>query len=109
MLLPDQPLAYDLALWAVFVGIVFGAAYRGRWAGLVLGHLGVAVAVFAFDCLWIESEMSRSGWDPGSGPDRDFAFMIVTLMRVVLFNAVLLPVGLAALRLAARKPRPASP
>jgi hypothetical protein len=62
----------------------------------VAPHLLVAVAVVLLDVQWIQSEMREPGWS--GEPDQDIVFAIGVLLRVVLVNAVLLPVGLIALR-----------
>jgi hypothetical protein len=86
-----QLLSYPLAAWAVFLAITIIAAFAGRGWGIFAGHFAVAFAVMWFDVQWIQSEMAVPDW--GGAPDQDFIFMIGVVIRVLLINAVLLPIA----------------
>ena len=88
---------YGALAWATFVAITIASVLLLRATGMFVGHLGVALAVAVFDVRWIQSEMSKPGW--GGMPDQDAIFLFGVLLRIVLINIVLLPVGWMTLRL----------
>lgn len=51
--------------------------------------MAVTIIVRGLDLIWIESEMSKPGWD--GSPDRDLIFIIGTMIRMFLINVFLLP------------------
>jgi hypothetical protein len=95
----SQLISYGVWPWLLFAAIALAAAYLLRVPGIFLGHILVAIAVVVLDVQWIQSEMRKPGWDPNVGPDQDFVFMIGVVVRIVLINTVLLPVGFSALHL----------
>lgn len=87
--------SYGLAAWLLFAAVTYLAARLGGCAGMLLGQIAVAIAVAAFDLAWIGSEMQQPGWE--GQPDQDGVFWMGVVLRVVLVNAVLLPVGFLGL------------
>jgi hypothetical protein len=93
----SQLLSYGVAPWMLFLAIAFAAPYLLRVPGIFLGHILVAIAVVLLDVHWIQAEVRRPGWN--GQPDQDFIFAIGVVLRILLINAALIPVSLAALRL----------
>ena len=95
-----QLISYPVAVWTGFIALAYVVA---RWLdvpGVVLGHLLIAIAIFALDFKWVQGEIRKPGWD--GQPDADFVFALGVLARIVLINSVLLPVSLFALRVKRR-------
>lgn len=86
-----QLMSYSLGNWCLFVAIAVLAGYFGRLPGILAGHVVTAVLIAALDVSWIQSEMAAPGWD--GSPDQDFGFLIGVVLRILLINAFLLPVG----------------
>jgi len=97
----SQIVSYPIEVWAGFIVLTFIVA---RWLdvpGVVLGHILLAIAIVALDVQWVQGEMRRPGWN--GQPDADFVFALGVLVRIVLFNSLLLPVSLFALRTKRRR------
>jgi len=89
--------------WLAFISIAFvGARYFG-WRGAITGGVVLAILIYVLDGIWISGDIKNH---PEHGRDIDFVFLIGVLIRVILFNIVLLPVTFIAFRLRART-RPA--
>lgn len=84
-------LSYGVLWWLLLAAIVFLAARFGGLLGLFCGHLAVTMCVTVLDLLWIQSEIHDPGWD--GQPDQDGIFLIGVLIRIVLVNAVLVPIS----------------
>lgn len=91
----SQIVSYPVAVWGGFIFLAFIVARLLNWPGIVLGHVLIAIAIFALDFQWVHGEMNRPGWD--GSPDLDFVFGLGVLVRIVLINSLLLPVSLFAL------------
>lgn len=97
----SQIISYPVAVWAGFIVLTFVVA---RWLdvpGVVLGHILIAIAIFALDFEWVQGEMKKPRWD--GQPDMDFVFTLGVLVRILVFNCMLLPISLFALRVKRRK------
>ena len=89
-----QPLmAYSPLTWAVMAVTTIALARYARVWGVFGAHFIVAAVVAVLDIGWLQQEMSRPDWLASGGPDFDVIFLIGTLFRIVLINAVLLPVA----------------
>jgi len=97
----SQLLSYSIVTWFAFVLIALCAARYGGWWLVPLGHLAVAALIVFLDVRWIQSEMIKPGWN--GLPDMDLTFFSGVLMRIILFNAVLLPVTSIGILLNRRK------
>lgn len=84
-----QLFSYGILAWILFVAIVFATARLSPWYCIPIAHMAVTIIVGALDLIWIESEMSKPGWD--GTPDRDAIFIVGVMIRVFLINAFLLP------------------
>lgn len=93
----SQLLSYSTLHWLAFVGIAVAASYLYRLPGVLFGHVLVAMVLWAFDVMWVQSEMHKPGWN--GQPDQDIVFFFGVLLRVLLVNTALLPVSLLVLRL----------
>ncbi|WP_037253119.1 MULTISPECIES: hypothetical protein [Rhodopirellula] len=89
-----QLLSYSLLLWLLFVAITGIASFVGRGWGIMIGHIAIALLVIWLDAQWVQSEIAKPDWD--GAPDQDIVFIIGVLIRVVLINAMLLPVASAS-------------
>ena len=98
-----QILAYSIPTWLCFVAIAFCAARFIGWLGVPLGCFVVAVILYVLDVRWVTAAMNAPGWD--GAPDMDMIFMFGVLARVILINAVLLPVTAVGLWLRHRSRR----
>jgi integral membrane sensor domain MASE1 len=79
-------------LWIVLPLIVFAAARDGGWRGAVIAHVSIAFLIVALDLRWI----AGNGLQPtGNG----LGTTIAITLRVLLINAVLLPLSVIALGL----------
>lgn len=85
-----QILAYSIPTWLCFVAIAFSAARFIGPLGVLLGCFLVAIILYVLDVRWVSAAMNAPDWD--GAPDMDMIFMFGVLARVVLINAVLLPV-----------------
>jgi hypothetical protein len=101
-----QILAYGVATWLCFFIIAFSAARFVGWLGIPAGCFIVAVILYVLDVRWVSARMSAPGWD--GAPDMDMIFMAGVFVRVVLINAVLLPVTAFGLWLRHRSRHPRS-
>jgi len=66
-------------------------ASRLRWLGVFGFNVVVAFGIILLDLSWIQSEMSKPGWD--GLPDLDIVFLIGVTTRVILFNSLLTLIG----------------
>lgn len=89
-----QLLSYSPWTWLYFFVVAIVTAYCLRIPGILLSQIVVAISIFVLDLYWIQTEMRRPDWD--GQPDRDVIFFIGVLVRVLLFNTLLLPVGVIA-------------
>ena len=85
-----QVFSYSLLTWLAFVLITLCAARYGGWGLVPIGHLAIAAIIVWLDYRWIQSEMRKPGWD--GMPDMDIIFYFGVLIRILLFNTILLPV-----------------
>jgi len=85
------------SVWLIFLAITLLAAYFLRIPGVVLGHLLVAAIIVMCDMHWIGSAMRKPDWN--GLPDQDIVFELGMLLRILLFNTLLLPVSWLTLRL----------
>lgn len=89
-----QLVSYGIAWWLIFFGITALGAWRYGLRGLVVSHLLVATVIVVLDIQWILSEMRKPGWS--GTPDMDIVFQFGVVLRIVLINSALLPVGFFA-------------
>ena len=85
----SQVLSYSLLAWLAFVSIAGGAAYLGKWRGVLIGLLAIALLVSFLDVAYQSSHSKEM--------DMDAVFAVGMIDRVLLINAVLLPVHLLGL------------
>lgn len=88
--------------WLPFIAITFIAARYFGWRGVILGAVALAILIYILDFLWIAADMKNH---PEHGRDADFVFLFGVLLRVILFNIVLVPVTFIGLRFRARSRR----
>ncbi len=96
-----QLLSYSRLVWLLFMAITAVASFVGRGWGIIIGHIAIATLVIWLDLRWVQSEIARPDWD--GAPDQDIVFIIGVLIRVVLINALLLPVAVAFRWLSVRR------
>jgi hypothetical protein len=87
----SQLLSYPPWWWLIWLVVAFGAARYAKIPGIVGGQFLIAGMISMLDLQWIERQMSRPGWN--GLPDQDFVFYIGLFARIILINAVLLPVS----------------
>jgi hypothetical protein len=85
-----QLASYGIFAWITFIAIAFLVARYLPWC-IPIGHLVVVGIVYFLDVRWIQSEMSKPGWD--GTPDMDIVFAIGMFIRVFLVNTALLPLS----------------
>lgn len=93
----SQLVSYEPQTWIAFVAIAFFASRFGGLFGILASHAIVGIIVVLLDVRWITTEMHAPNWN--GVPDMDFVFMVGVILRVLLVNAVLLPIALLSLRL----------
>ena len=96
---------YGLPLWCCFIAIAFCSTRYLRWAGLLLGPAALAIFICLLDAHWIFDQMKSHA---ESGRAADPAFVLGVLIRVLLFNTLLLPASILGLWLALRRHRAVS-
>ena len=96
-----QLLSYSLLVWLLFVAITAIASFVGRGWGIIIGHIAIALLAMWLDVQWVQSEIAKPDWD--GAPDQDIVFIIGVLIRVVLINAILLPVAFTCRWLSVRR------
>jgi signal transduction histidine kinase len=85
--------------WLSFVAIAFvSARYFGR-RGIIFGAIALAILIYILDSMWITADIKEH---PEHGRDTDFGFLVGVLMRLILFNIVLVPVTFIGMKLRAR-------
>lgn len=89
-----QLASYGLFL-GVFVLIAYYAAFRWGLGGMLAGHVVIAALITFLDVTWVQIAMNVEDWN--GAPDMDLVFMVGLLIRIVLTNALLLPVTFVAL------------
>lgn len=87
-----QLLSYPLLNWLLFVGIALLASFFGGWIGVIPGHYVIAFVVLLLDVDYAATHEYM---------DTDIVFTMGVLFRIILINAVLLPVS--ALGVSARR------
>jgi hypothetical protein len=97
----SQLLSYDPVSWIAFIGIAAGAAYLGRWPGIIAGHFAVAMLIGFLDFIYQSQHSAEM--------DMDGVFDLGVIGRMLLINAVLLPVSAAGWFLASRYRKSARP
>ncbi len=86
--------SYGPAAWVVWILVTVVATRVGRWRGVIVGQVLIALSVVVLDLMWIRGEMDQPGWN--GAPDLDGIFAIGVLIRAFLINATLLPIGLVS-------------
>ena len=81
--------SYSAPTWFAFGVIAFGVARLFPPWCIPIGHLVVAAAIFWLDCSWVRELMLQPEWT--GTPDFDIFFATGVLLRILLVNAVLLP------------------
>ena len=84
-----QLLSYSIPTWVLFIVVPYCAARYGGLPMVPIGHLVITALIVFLDVRWIQSEMHKPGWN--GTPDMDFIFYIGVALRILLINAVLLP------------------
>ncbi|MEM6553752.1 MAG: hypothetical protein AAF750_16660 [Planctomycetota bacterium] len=87
--------SYGFLPWFLFVVVVVVGVCGFGLRGLLVSQVVVACWVAMLDVQWVLREGSTV--DVPGRPDVDFVFYVGVFFRIVLVNAVLLPVGLLAL------------
>ena len=87
-------------LWLAFIAIAFCTARFAGSCGILLNVGLIAIILCVLDSHWIYDEMQNH---PKNGRDADGIFMFGVLLRIVVFNLLLLPVSLLGLRLFRRR------
>ena len=96
---PLSEIAWYGLWWLLFVAIAFvSARYFGR-RGIIVGVVALAILIYILDIMWITADIKEH---PEHGRDTDFVFLFGVLIRIVLFNIVLLPVTFIGMKLRAR-------
>ncbi len=85
---------YGPIFWFGCIAITFLASRYLGWPGALLSPLVVAAIVVVLDVNWIWDQMRNH---PENGRDADMIFFFGLLCRVLLFNLMLVPVGLLGL------------
>ena len=93
--------SYDPASWIAFVGFAAGAAYLGRWRGIIAGHFAVALLVSYLDIIYQGQHSAEMDMDP--------VFDEGVLGRMLLINIALLPVSIIGLFVSFRRRKPTQP
>ena len=96
-----QLASYSIVTWLAFVAIAFLVARYLPWWCIPIGHLVVAGIIYFLDVRWIQSEMSKPGWN--GTPDMDIVFAIGMFIRIFLVNTVLLPLSYVGVRMRRRQ------
>ena len=77
-------------LWLGFVAVAFCTTRFMGGFGCLLSGFVIAGILLVLDVNWIYDDMRHH---PENGRDADFIFMFGVLIRVVVFNLLLLPVS----------------
>ena len=104
LMLVSQIFNYSIWIWLIWIAITFCAVRFGEPLGIPAAWFIVTAILYVIDVRWIQAEMSKPGWD--GTPDMDIVFAVGVMIRVVIFNAALLPVmclGFWARRQSARR------
>ena len=94
----SQLSAYGV-LWILFSLLVYAVAREGGWRGSVIVHVAIALLIVALDLRWI----ANNGLRP---PENPLGITIAITLRVLMVNAVLLPLSLIAILLRRHGSRP---
>jgi uncharacterized membrane protein len=86
---------YGIPAWLGFIAVAFFLARYVGWLGVPLSFFVVAIGIYMLDVRWVMTAMRAPGWD--GSPDMDMGFMFGVLIRVVIVNAILLPVAACGL------------
>lgn len=98
-LIARHEIGHYAAWWLIFVSIAFCSARYLGWVGIFVGAAVLTIFVILIDVRWIFDDMQQH---PGNGRDADLVFWFGVLCWIALFNAVLLPVYIAGLRIRKR-------
>ena len=105
----SQLQSYSVPAWSAFILITLVASSIGATRGLIIGHCLIAVLVLVLDFRWVQAEMASPTYNPNTGPDFDGVFLLVfpigVLIRVLLINSSLLPLGAFCVWLSRRRAR----
>ena len=96
-------------IWIGFIAITYCASRYAGWIGALLCPAAIAGTIVFLDVRWIWDQMQHH---PEEGRDADFVFWFGVLGRILLFNALLVPVsgvGLWRRRVAQKKKEPIQP
>ena len=63
---------------------------------MIIGHFLVAIIIAEHDIRWIQDAIKAPGWD--GAPDMDLIFWFGLAVRIVLVNALLLPITFISYR-----------
>lgn len=77
--------------WLPFVAIAYCSTRCVGWLGFIATLLIVSIVILLIDVDWIFKDMREH---PENGRDADFVFGFGVLCRIVLFNVLLVPIGI---------------
>ncbi len=86
--------------WVLFIAIAYSSTRYLGWFGFIATVLIVSVVIMVIDVHWIFDDMRNH---PENGRDADFVFGFGVLCRIILFNLLLVPVGILGRRIRARR------
>lgn len=93
-------LEYEFYYWIVWCLVTFFTTKRFGLLGLLVAHLVVFLSIAVSDIYLMSEFMEKPEWD--GTPDMDILFFLGIVIRVIIVNICLLPIGLIGKHLGKR-------